>query len=380
MVNSSREFQIFVKPAGADCNLRCGYCYYLGKKKLYSGQKTWQMTDEMLESYVIQHFEASTEQVISFSWHGGEPLLAGIEFFKKAVELQQKHKPEGFSIINGIQTNGTLLDEKWCKFLSEADFNVGISMDGPGHLHNLYRYRSTGVPVFNQVLKGYRLLQKHGIRPEILCVVSAGNSGYPLDVYDFFRKLKAEYITFIPLVERVNNSGHAVTSRSVLPEAFGNFLCEIFDEWVEKDIGAIKIQIFEEAARTAFNQDHTLCIFKAECGGVPVVEHNGDFYSCDHYVGNDHLLGNIRNIPLAVLLDSPLQKAFGRKKSETLPDFCRECEVLSMCNGECPKNRFINTSGGETGLNYLCQGYKLFFNHCRPFVDAISAAWKNQGH
>jgi uncharacterized protein len=379
MKKKSREFQIFAKPVGAVCNLNCRYCYYLSNKSLYSAADNFLMADDILGKYVIQHIQASTEDIINFSWHGGEPLLAGIDFFRKVLQLQLLYKPEGKTIVNGIQTNGTLLNDKWCQFLAEEGFIVGISIDGPGDLHNNNRRTRENNNTFLNVIRGYELLQKHGTVPEILCVVNVDNVKYPLNVYNFFKQLGAKYITFLPLVESEPGSPTGSGSNSVPSEEFGYFLSTIFDEWVEKDIGEIKIQIFEEAARTAFNQEHTLCIFKVNCGNVPVVEHTGDFYSCDHYVNKDHLLGNIMDHSLTYFLESQRQKEFGKGKSVTLPKYCIECEVRSMCNGECPKNRFILTTDGETGLNYLCNGYKYFFNHCRPFVDAISAAWKNQG-
>ncbi|MCX6261861.1 MAG: SPASM domain-containing protein, partial [Bacteroidia bacterium] len=325
MEKIDREFQIFVKPVGALCNLRCKYCYYLDKKALYPAESGFVMNDDILEKYIIQHIEATTEETVFFSWHGGEPLLAGIDFFRKAVFLQKKHKPSGVEIVNGVQTNGTL----------------------------------------------YEMLQRYRIRSEILCVVNSYNVKFPLVVYNFFKELGVKYITFLPLVERRPGTKSGVSRASVPPLEFGRFLVSVFDEWIERDIGEIKIQVFEEAARTAFNQEHTLCIFKENCGGVPVVELNGDFYSCDHFVNSDNLIGNINEGSVAGFLGSERQKAFGRAKSLTLPRYCVECEVKAMCNGECPKNRFINTPDGERGLNYLCSGYKTFFNHCRPFVEAI---------
>jgi len=373
-----REFQVFVKPVGAICNLSCRYCYYLEKKNLYPSANRILMNDDLLEVYIIQHIDASTEQIINFSWHGGEPLLAGIDFYRKVVQLQGKHQPSGSTILNGIQTNGTLLDDKWCRFLADEGFIVGISIDGPEELHNIYRRSRDDNNTFLEVIRGYKLLLKYGVLPEILCVVNADNVKYPLVIYNFFKQLGAKYITFLPLVDPQSDSPSGVSSISVPSKGFGLFLSQIFDEWVQKDIGEIKVQIFEEAARTAFNQEHTLCIFKKNCGGVPVVEHSGDFYSCDHYVDSDHLLGNIKVQSLSCYLDSERQKAFGLAKSITLPQYCIDCEVRPMCNGECPKNRIITTPDGEVGLNYLCPGYKHFFNHCRPFVEAISAAWKNQ--
>jgi uncharacterized protein len=375
---TSREFQIFVKPVGPVCNLNCTYCYYLGKKNLYPKGESYQMPDDLLEKYVIQHIQATTDDIITFSWHGGEPLMAGIRFFIKVVEFQKKHKPAGSTIINGIQTNGTLLDDEWCRFFAAEKFNVGISLDGPGDLHNLFRRSKEGNNTFLNTGRGYELLQKHGVLPEILCVVNTCNVKHPLRLYNLFKQFGAEYISFLPLVEPEPDSLTGVSENSVPSGEFGLFLSTVFDEWVEKDIGKIKIQIFEEAARTAFNQEHTLCIFKVNCGGVPVVEHNGDFYSCDHYVDANHKLGNIRDHSLVWFLDSARQAEFGQVKSNTLPKYCIECDFRQMCNGECPKNRILKTPDGEPGLNYLCSGYKHFFNHCRPFVEAISEAWRNQ--
>lgn len=374
----SREFQIFAKPVGAVCNLNCSYCYYLEKEKIYPHKGRMLMNDDILENYIIQHIEATTDNIITFSWHGGEPLMSGIDFFKKAVKLQKKYKPSGKTLQNGIQTNATLLNEEWCTFLSDEGFTVGVSLDGPGELHNMNRRTRDGHDTLAEVLRGFNLLKKHGIIPEVLCVVNAFNVSEPLKVYHFIRELGAFYVAFLPLVEPDISSPGGVSSNSVPSKEFGLFLSAVFDEWVEKDIGEIKIQIFEEAVRPAFNQGHTLCIFKENCGGVPVVEHNGDFYSCDHYVNSDNLLGNLKEHSVSHFLDSDGQKAFGLAKSQTLPMYCRQCEVLPMCNGECPKNRIIKSPDGESGLNYLCSGYKYFFNHCRPFVEAIAIAWKNQ--
>jgi uncharacterized protein len=373
MEKIDREFQIFVKPVGALCNLRCKYCYYLDKKALYPAEDAFVMNDDILERYIVQHIEASTEKTIFFSWHGGEPLMAGIDFFRKIVALQKKHKPAGHIITNGIQTNGTLIDWNWASFLAEEKFIIGISIDGPGDLHNRFRTTSDGRSSLPQVLRGYEMLQRYRIRSEILCVVNSYNVKFPLVVYNFFKELGIKYITFLPLVERRPVTKSGVSRSSVPPLEFGRFLVSVFDEWLERDIGEIKIQVFEEAARKAFNQEHTLCIFKENCGGVPVVELNGDFYSCDHFVNSDNLIGNINEGSVGGFLDSERQKAFGRAKSLTLPRYCVECEVKAMCNGECPKNRFINTPDGERGLNYLCSGYKTFFNHCLPFVEAIAS-------
>jgi len=378
MTTISREFQIFAKPVGPICNLNCSYCYYLDKQNLYPDTGHFLMTDDILEKYIVKQIQASPESMINFSWHGGEPFLAGIDFFKKVRRLQSVHIPAGKTIVNGIQTNGTLINDEWCRFLSEEGFIIGISIDGPAELHNIYRRTKDDSTTCEKVIRGFQLLKKHAIVPEILCVVNDENVKHPLIIYNFFKQLGARYITFIPLVEPEPGSSSGASRKSVPAEEFGLFLTAIFNEWVEKDIGEIKIQIFEEAARTAFNQEHTLCIFRLNCGGVPVVEHTGDFYSCDHYVEKDHFLGNIRDHSLSYFLESDQQRRFGMIKSVTLPKYCIACEVREMCNGECPKNRFILTPEGEAGLNYLCKGYKYFFNHCRPFVEAIAEAWKNQ--
>ena len=378
MKTVSREFQVFAKPAGSACNLRCRYCYYLEKKKLYPDTDHFLMAYNILEEYIKQHIEASTESTINFSWHGGEPLLAGINFYRNVLRLQSSYNREGRRIVNGIQTNGTLLNEEWCRFFAEEGFIIGMSIDGPEEPHNKFRRTKDDGTTWHKVISGFQLLKKHSVIPEILCVVNSENVKNPLVIYDFFKHIGAKYITFLPLVEPETDSTGGVSRNSVPSEEFGHFLCEVFDTWVENDIGEIKIQVFEEVARTAFDQEHTLCIFKKNCGGVPVVEHNGDFYSCDHYVDKDSLLGNIMDHSLTSFLESERQKLFGLSKSISLPEYCIECEVRAMCNGECPRNRFILTPEGEPGLNYLCKGYRCFFNHCRPFVEAIAEAWKNQ--
>lgn len=379
MSSGFREFQIFVKPIGARCNLACSYCYYLEKQDIVFSSAGGIMSDDILERYVRQHIEASTEPEIFFSWHGGEPTLAGRDFYMKAVEYQKKYMPSGSTIMNGIQTNATLITEEWGRFLCNEGFYVGISIDGPEKYHNLNRTRRDGKGTFAYVLRGLDVLRKHNVPHEFLCVVSNDNVHAPLELYRFFRGLGAAYITFLPMVDKLVGSNGMASARSVRPLDFGKFLSVIFDEWIENDIGSLKVQLFEEAMRTAFSQDHTLCIFKPVCGGVPVVEMNGDFYSCDHFVTPEHLIGNINDSPLAALIDHPRQKAFGKAKRDTMPRYCLECEVLDMCNGECPKNRFITAPTGESGLNYLCEGYRYFFNHCRPFVNEVARMWRSGG-
>jgi uncharacterized protein len=379
MDEAARMFQVFVKPIGSICNLNCHYCYYLEKKELYPESESFRMPGILLEEYIVQHIEASSEAEIRFSWHGGEPTLLGLEYFRNIVDLQRKHLPVDRRIANGIQTNGTLLDDEWCRFLSAEDFYVGLSLDGPQDLHDRFRLDRKGTPSFEQAMRGYELLQQHGVDTDILCVVNSENVRYPSKVYRFFKQIGARYVSFLPLVEKQALAKAGVSSRTVPADAFGEFLCTIFDEWLEQDIGQIKIQIFEEAARTAFELEHSLCIFRQTCGDIPVIEHNGDFYSCDHYVDAEHRLGNIIETPLAELLNRRAQRAFGKAKLDTLPHCCLTCEVRAMCNGGCPKNRFLQTTEGEAGLNYLCAGYKRFFTHSRSFVSEVAAQWRSQG-
>lgn len=385
MVIASREFQVFAKPAGSTCNLACHYCYYLKKGPLYPKGEPLRMQDDVLEAYIFQHIDAFPGPVINFSWHGGEPTVLGLDYFRKIIALQRKHRPPGRRITNAIQTNGTLLDEDWCRFLAAEDFAVGISLDGPQEMHDRFRTTKSGNATYNQAIRGYKLLQKYRIPNDLLCVVNAQNVQYPSQVYRFFKQIGATYLGFLPLVEQKGSRhertcGKGVSDRSVPANAFGSFLCTIFDEWMSEDIGRLKVQIIEEASRTAFGQEHSLCIFRRTCGDVPVIEHNGDFFSCDHFVDPEHHLGNILESPLITFLESPAQKAFGQAKWDTLPRYCQGCDVLDMCHGGCPKNRFLHTPGGEPGLNYLCEGYKRFFTHCRPFVEELAALWQRQTH
>ncbi len=391
MTKASREFQVFVKPIGSVCNLDCSYCYYSKKGQLYPKGESFRMTDDILEEYIVQHIEAYPEEVIRFSWHGGEPTILGLDYFRKILALQHKHQPPGQRIMNGMQTNGTLLDEEWGCFLAEEGFAVGLSLDGPQDMHDRYRLTKDRKSSFEDTIRGYELLRECGVDCDILCVVSAHNVQHPKEVYRFFKEIRAPYVSFLPLVERQRKTASGenpeimtieaesrVNRNTMTTEAWGDFLCAIFDEWVEKDVGKIKVQIIEEATRTAFDQEHSLCIFRPVCGDIPVVEHNGDFYSCDHFVDGEHRLGNITRTPLVELLESPAQREFGQAKLDTLPRYCLECEVRNMCNGECPKNRFIQTPDGEPGLNYLCAGYKRFFTRCQPFVQEVATQWRRQ--
>lgn len=379
MVERSREFQIFAKPAGAICNLDCHYCYYLQKEQLYPDTRTFRMADDLLEAYIVQQIAITPGDEILFSWHGGEPTILGLDYFRRIVELQARHCPAGKRVANSIQTNGVLLNEAWCRFFKDERFAVGLSVDGPRELHDAYRVTKDQRATHAQVMQGYRLLRRHDIAVDLLCVVHAGNVRHPLEVYRFFKEIGAQYISFIPLVEHVPGAPGTVTDRTVPAKAFGEFLSAIFDEWVRRDMGRIIVQIFEEAARPAYGLRHSLCIFRPTCGDVPVIEHNGDFYQCDHFVTPAYRLGNIRQTPLGEMIDSPAQETFGNAKRDTLPRYCRECPVLAMCNGGCPKDRIIATPDGEPGLNYLCEGYKTFFLHCRPYTERMAKlVWAEQ--
>ena len=378
MAASSRSFQVFVKPAGAGCNLACRYCYYLDKMPRGSDAAPTRMPEELLERYIAQHIAASPDEIIRFSWHGGEPTVLGVNYFRTIIEIQRRLCPPSRTIINGMQTNGTLLDDDWGGFLATKGFAVGLSLDGPRELHDCHRRTRGGQSTFSETIRGWEILRQHGVPTDILCVVSAANVTRPLDVYGFFRDIGASYVTFLPLVIPEPGATSGASPDSVPSEAWGDFLCAVFDEWQSRDIGRIKVQVIEEAARIAFGQEHSLCIFRPVCGDIPVVEQNGDFYCCDHYVDAAHRLGNIRETPLDELIESPAQRAFGEAKLEKLPHVCRSCDCLTMCNGECPKNRFLRAPDGEPGLNYLCVGYKEFFRHVRPFVDAVAALWRQQ--
>jgi len=378
MNRASHDFQIFVKPTGSICNLGCDYCYYLNKELLYPERSSYRMPDDILESYIVQHIRSAPQSSIRFSWHGGEPTLLGVDYFRRIVALQRKHCPPDRHITNGIQTNGTLLDADWCRFLASEGFNVGLSLDGPQQLHDRYRVTKRRQPTYRQTMRGYELLQQYNVYFDILCVVNAYNVRHPAEVYQFFKQIGAPTIGFLPLVEPSPDSQNAASDRSVPAEAFGSFLCTVFDEWKRRDIGQVKVQIFEEVSRTAFGQEQRLCIFRKTCGDIPVIEHNGDFYACDHFVDSGHLWGNIAATPLVDMLESRQQRAFGQAKQDTLPRYCLACEVRNLCNGECPKNRFIQTPDGEPGLNYLCAGYKRFFSHCRPFVEELANLWRRQ--
>ena len=374
----SGEFQVFVKPAGAICNLDCKYCYYSDKQSLYPGAGVIRMADSLLEEYIVQHIDAAAGPEISFSWHGGEPTTLGVDFFRQAVELERRHRPAGWRIRNGIQTNGVLLDEEWCRFLAAEEFSVGLSLDGPAEMHDAYRVTRGGQPTHQQVMRAYGLLRRHEVSTDIVCVVHNLNVRHPLTVYRFFREIGCRYLGFLPVVERAPDGGDGVGPYTPAAEEYGAFLCKIFDEWVARDAGRMAVQAFEEAARPALGLEHSLCVFRETCGQIPVLEHNGDLFPCDHYVDREHRLGNIRETPFSELLESPAQRGFGDAKRDSLPRYCRECEVLAQCHGGCPKYRFIRTPFGEPGLNYLCAGLKRFFLHSRAPLARMAARERAQ--
>jgi uncharacterized protein len=378
MAVSTRGFQIFVKPAGAACNLGCHYCYYLGKGHLGRAGALPRMPENLLEEYIAQHIAASPDDVIRFSWHGGEPLLLGLDYFRRIVEIQRRRLPAGRMIANGIQTNGVLLNDAWGRFLAAEKFSVGLSLDGPCETHNRHRVTRNGKPTFSAAMHGYEILRRHDVPTDILCVVGRHNVQRPTEVYGFFKQIGASHLTFLPLVEPQPAGPNGVSQETVSAEAWGDFLCAVFDKWVSGDIGRIKVQIIEEALRTAFRLDHSLCVFRPTCGDIPVVDSNGDFYCCDHFVDSEHRLGNIRETPMIELIESLAQRAFGLAKLERLPRLCQNCIVRDMCHGECPKNRFVRTPDGEPGLNYLCPGYLRFFTHARPFIDQVAVEWNRQ--
>jgi uncharacterized protein len=355
------------KPTGSTCNLRCDYCFFLKKEKLYPGS-SFRMSDEVHEAYIRRLLEAHQVPQVTIAWQGGEPTLMGLDFFRRSVELQKKYAKPGTRIENTFQTNGVLLNDEWCQFFHENNFLIGLSLDGPKELHNTYRKDRGGHGTFERVVRAAQLLQKHKVQFNILCTVNRKNADHPLDVYRFFRdELKAHYIQFIPIVERDNETGYQegnkVTDRSVQPEQFGRFLIGIFDEWVKKDVGNTFVLNFDGALAGWLGMAGTVCIFGPTCGLGMALEHNGDLYSCDHFVEPDYYLGNILKTPMIDLVASEKQRRFGQGKKDSLPRYCRECEVLHICNGECPKNRFLVTPDGEQGLNYLCAGYKAFFKH-----------------
>jgi uncharacterized protein len=395
LTSAGRGFHVLTKPVGPICNLDCKYCFYLEKEKLYPGETQWRMSDAVLEEYVRQYIQEQPLREINFAWQGGEPTLLGVDFFRKVVALQKKYAG-GKTVFNALQTNGTMLNEEWCEFLAANKFLIGISIDGPQELHDTYRRDKRQQPTFDKVLRGLELLKKHQVEFNTLTVVNRTNSKEPLKVYRFLKSVGSGFMQFIPLVERVapqkmktqgydfaappaagENQDSAVTPWSVGAAQYGNFLCAIFDEWVRQDVGKIFVQLFDVALGNWMGLGSPLCVFSEKCGAALAIEHNGDVYSCDHYVYPRYKLGNVMNESLGAMVDSTDQIKFGNDKLDTLPKYCRECEVRFACNGECPKHRFIRTPEGEAGLNYLCAGYKKFFNHIGPSMGTMAQLLKS---
>jgi uncharacterized protein len=389
-----RAFHVLAKPTGAVCNLDCAYCFFLSKEELYP-KSEFRMTDGVLEAYIRQVIEAHHGQQVSIAWQGGEPTLMGRAFFERALELVKKYARPGMVVEHTIQTNGTLLDESWCEFFRENQFLVGLSMDGPREMHDAYRVDKAGAPTFDRVLAAARLMQRQKVDFNILCTVHAANVDHPLPVYRFFRdELGACFIQLIPIVERATpellplanrgwgdrhphrplyvQEGSLVTDRSVAPEKWGDFLIGIFDEWVRRDVGTVFVQMFDAALASWLGFTNPMCVFNEKCGTALALEHNGDLYSCDHFVEPKYLLGNIEKRRMLDLVASDQQRAFGDAKLDTLPQYCRSCDVRFACHGECPRNRFTTTPDGEPGLNYLCAGYKAFFRHIDPPMKGMA--------
>ncbi len=395
---ASAPFHVMTKPIGPRCNIDCKYCFYLEKEKLFPRGENLRMPADVLDNYIRQYIEAQPGNEVSFAWQGGEPTLMGVDFFRKVVELQKKYG-EGRKIDNAFQTNATLLDDEWCRFLRDNDFLVGISIDGTRELHDIYRVDRKQNSTFDRVMRGIGLCRKHGVPFNTLTCVTRRNSRKPLEVYNFLRKIGSRYLQFIPIVERKpddaasllklslatppepedeNEKLSPVTRWSVLPKDYGEFLVTIFDHWVRNDVGNTYVQVFDVALGNWMGMGGGLCIFSEHCGRALAIEHNGDLYACDHYVYPQYLQGNIRDKTIAEMVDSPAMKKFGRDKADTLPAYCRRCDYRFACHGECPKHRFMKTPDGEYGLNYLCPAYKRFFAHIDPYMKTMRDLLKNR--
>ncbi|MDO9315339.1 MAG: anaerobic sulfatase maturase [Burkholderiaceae bacterium] len=379
------SYHLLAKPAGAACNLGCQYCFFLSKENLYQGESHL-MDEATLETYIKQLMASSPGPQVDVAWQGGEPMLRGLDFYRRSVELAEKYRKPHQRILHTLQTNGTLVNDEWAAFFKQHNYLVGLSIDGPRAMHDTYRVSKKGEGSFDDVIRGWNCLRSHQVDVNILCTVNAANADHPREVYRFFRdELQAKYIQLIPIVERATvdtiafanqgwgglkgtdrplyrQEGNLVTGRSVTAEQFGTFLIGIFDEWVQRDVGKVYVTTIDIALGSWLGQ-HNACIVAPTCGNALVLEHNGDVYSCDHFVEPDYRLGNIKDTPLQALVNSEKQRRFGQNKYDTLPKYCKECPVLFACYGECPRNRFIKTPDGEEGLNYLCAGYKAFFTH-----------------
>ena len=386
----AKPLYVMLKPAGAHCNLACKYCYYLEKNKLYPTAQRHLMSDEMLEQFTREYIEAQTMNQVLFTWHGGEPLLRSIDFYRKALSLQQKYAG-GRRIDNVIQTNGTLLTDEWCEFFAQNHWLVGISIDGPQPDHDHYRLTAAGKPSWKKVMQGIKLLKKHGVEWNAMAVVNAYNANHPLEFYRFFKENGCQFLQFTPIVERLtrHEDGRTLASladkdeislseASVAPEQWGYFLCAIFDEWVRKDVGKIFVEIFDCTLANWMGVSPGICAYSKECGHAGVMEHNGDVYSCDHFVFPEYKLGNIRDHSLVDMLYGEQQQEFSRLKHSSLPRQCKECDMEFACHGECPKNRFMKDKYGDSGLNYLCPGYYHYYQHVAPYMDYMKQELMSQ--
>jgi uncharacterized protein len=378
-------FVVMAKPMGPICNLECKYCYYLDKAALYPSTKNFRMPNEVLVEYVRQYIASQAGPEVNFAWQGGEPTLLGVDYFRRVVELQNCFA-DGKKIGNAIQTNGTLLDEEWCAFFRENSFLVGVSVDGPKELHDRYRVDKGDRSTFDKVMTGIELLKRHGVEFNTLTVLHRDNVKHPHAVYDFLKRIGSTFLQFIPLVERRSGVGLAepplgraslfeteVTPWSLLPKDFGEFLVAMFHEWVRRDVGRTFVQLFDVALSNWMGLGSPLCLFAETCGRAVALEHNGDVYSCDHYVYPRYQLGNVLNADIVSMVSSSKQLEFGATKSDSLPAYCKRCDVRFACNGECPKNRFVKTPDGEAGLNYLCEGYRHFFRTVDPYMRAMAS-------
>ena len=386
----AKPLYVMLKPASAHCNLACKYCYYLEKNKLYPTAQRHLMSDEMLEQFTREYIEAQTMSQVLFTWHGGEPLLRSIDFYRKALSLQQKYAG-GRRIDNVIQTNGTLLTDEWCEFFAQNHWLVGISIDGPQPDHDHYRLTAAGKPSWKKVMQGIKLLKKHGVEWNAMAVVNAYNVNHPLEFYRFFKENGCQFLQFTPIVERLtrHEDGRTLASladkdeiplseASVTPEQWGYFLSAIFDEWVRKDVGKIFVEIFDCTLANWMGISPGICAYSKECGHAGVMEHNGDVYSCDHFVFPEYKLGNIRDHSLIDMLYGEQQQEFSRLKHSSLPRQCKECDMEFACHGECPKNRFMKDKYGDSGLNYLCPGYYHYYQHVAPYMDYMKQELMSQ--
>ena len=374
MKKSNFPFHVLIKPIGPVCNIACEYCFYLGKEKLFSYKKKtdFRMSEDTLETFVKQYVNGqpygTTE--VNFTWQGGEPTLRGIGFYEKAIDFQNKYRRKGMKISNAFQTNGILLNNDWAKFFKDNNFLVGISIDGPEKLHNRFRKDHSGVGTFSSVMEGLDALRKYNVDFNTLTAVQSDNGDYPQEVYNFLKRIGSTFMQFIPIVEPKGEGG--VSYRTVSPRQWGNFLNTIFDLWIKQDLGRIFIQYFETIVGIYAGYPSSFCVHSPVCGRAVVLEHNGNLYSCDHFVFRENLLGNIHSTTLANMVDSDFQKSFGLNKIKSLPLICKECPYLKLCYGGCPSNRLRKTPSGETGLNWVCGGYKMFYSHTEPVFTAIS--------